>query len=196
MAAGRNFPVSFADKMKLPENSLFAILLRSRWWVSLLVAAGIFAVARLFLPEAYAFLTVLPFIVIGGVSLRRQLREPSGARVDAAIGALRAMTWEEFARALEQGYRRQGYVVKRVEGAADFELERAGRLSLVAARRWKASNTGVEPLKELVAAAKAREAAECVYVLAGEMTQNALGFAKKTKVNWVRGADLVKLVRG
>jgi len=36
----------------------------------------------------------------------------------------------------------------------------------------------------------------CEYVLAGEMTQNALGFAKKTKINWVRGADLVKLVRG
>jgi restriction system protein len=49
--------------------------------------------------------------------------------------------------ALEQGYRRQGYSVKRMEGAADFELERAGRLSLVAAKRWKASSTGVEPLK-------------------------------------------------
>jgi restriction system protein len=182
--------------MKLPENSLFAILLRSRWWVSLLVALGVFAVARLFLPEGFALFAVLPFIVISVMSLWKQLREPSGARLDAAIGALRAMTWEEFARALEQGYRRQGYVVKRVEGAADFELERAGRLSLVAAKRWKASSTGVEPLKELVAAGEAREAVECIYVLAGDMTQNALGFAKKTKVNWVRGADLVKLVRG
>jgi len=83
--------------------------------------------------------------------------------------------------------------VKRVEGAADFELERAGRLSLVAAKRWKASSTGVEPLKELVAVGEAREAVECVYVLAGEMTQNALGFAKKTKIKWMRGAELVKL---
>ena len=180
--------------MKLPENSLFAILLRSRWWVSLLVAVGVFAVARLFLPEGFALFTAFPFIVISGMSLWRRRGEPSGAQVDAAIGALRAMTWEEFARALEQGYRREGYVVKRVEGAADFELERAGRLSLVAARRWKASSTGVGPLKELVAAGEAREAAECIYVLAGETTQNALGFAKKTKVNWVRGADLVMLV--
>jgi restriction system protein len=69
-------------------------------------------------------------------------------------------------------------------------------LLLVAAKRWKASSTGVEPLKELVAAGKAREAAMCEYVLAGEMTQNALAFAKKTNINWVRGADLVKLVRG
>jgi hypothetical protein len=35
-----------------------------------------------------------------------------------------------------------------------------------------------------------------VYVLAGEMTQNAQGFAKKTRINWVRGAELVKLVEG
>jgi len=181
--------------MKLPENSLFAILLRSRWWVSMLVALGAFGLVRLVLPEGYALFAALPFIVIAVVAMWRQLRVPSGARLDAAIDKLRAMTWEEFARALEQGYRRQGYSVKRVEGAADFELEKAGRLSLVAAKRWKASSTGVGPLKELVAAKEAREARECVYVLAGEMTQNAVAFVKKTKINWVRGAELVKLVK-
>jgi len=179
-------------KLILPENSLFAILLRSRWWVSLLVALGAFSVVRLFLHEVYASFAALPFIVISAMALWRQLRSPT-ARIDAAIGTLRAMTWEEFARALEQGYRREGYIVKRVEGAADFELERAGRLSLVAAKRWKASSTGVEPLKKLVAAGEARQAMECVYVLEGEMTQNALVFAKTTKIKWVRGAELVKL---
>jgi len=181
--------------MKLPENSLFAILLRSRWWVSMLVAVAAFALVRLFLEVGYAFFAALPFIVIAVVAVWRQFSVPSGARLDAAIDKLRAMPWEEFARALEQGFRREGYVVKRVEGAADFELEKAGRLSLVAAKRWKASSTGVAPLKELVAAGEAREAAECVYVLAGEMTQNALGFAKKTKIRSMRGAELVKLVR-
>jgi len=182
--------------MKLPENSLFAILLRARWWVRLFATLGRVAGWRFFLSVGYAVFAALPFIVIAVMALWKQLRVPSGARLDAAIDALRAMTWEEFARALEQGYRRQGYSVKRVEGAADFELEKAGRLLLVAAKRWKASSTGVEPLKELVAAGEAREAVACEYVLAGEMTQNALGFAKKTRINWVRGADLVKLVRG
>jgi restriction system protein len=181
--------------MKLPDNSLFAILLRSRWWVSVLVALGAFGVVRLFLPEVYAAFAALPFIVIAVMALWRQRGVPRGARLDAAIDALRAMTWEEFARALEQGYRREGYVVKRVQGAADFELEKAGRLSLVAAKRWKVSSTGVEPLKELVAAGEARGAGECVYVLAGEMTQNAQGFAKKTNIKCVRSADLVKLVK-
>jgi restriction system protein len=183
-------------KLTLPENSLFAILLRSRWWVSLLVALGTFAAVRLFLDEGFAFFAALPIIVIAVMALWRQRGVPSGARLEAAVDALRAMTWEAFARALEQGYRREGYTVKRVEGAADFELERAGRLSLVAAKRWKASRTGVEPLKELVAAGEARGAAECVVVLGGEMTQNAQGFAGKAKIKWLRGADLVKLVGG
>jgi hypothetical protein len=46
----------------------------------------------------------------------------------------------------------------------------------------------------LAAAGEAREAVACVYVLAGGMTQNALGFAKKTRIKWMRGAELVKLV--
>ena len=181
-------------KLTLPENTLFAILLRSRWWVSMLVALGTFAVVRLFLDAGFAFFAALPFIVIAVVALWKQRHVPRGARLDAAMDALREMTWDAFARALEQGYQREGYTVKRVEGAADLELEKAGRLSLVAAKRWKASRTGIEPLKELVAAGEARGAAECVYVLAGEMTRNAQGFADKAKIRWLRGADLVKLV--
>jgi restriction system protein len=181
---------------KLPENTLFSILLRSRWWVSLLAAVGTFAAVRIFLDAGFAFFAALPFIVIAVVALWKQRHVPSRARVDATIDTLRAMPWEEFARVLEQSYQRQGYRVRRVEGAADFELEKAGRLTLVAAKRWKASRAGVEPLKELVAAGEARGAAECVYVLAGEMTRNALEFGKNTNIIWVRDAELVKLTAG
>ena len=88
---------------RLPENSLFAILLRSRWWISLLVGFGTFLAVRLFLDEGFAFFAALPFFVIAAMALWRQFRVPSGARLEAAVGELRAMAWEEFARALEQG---------------------------------------------------------------------------------------------
>lgn len=179
--------------LKLPENTLFAILLRSRWWVSGLVALGVFAVARLFLDEVFAFAAALPFIVIGAMAFWKQRHVPSGARLEAALGELRAMSWEAFAGALEAGYRREGYTVTRVEGAADFELERAARLSLVSAKRWKASSTGVEPLKALAAAGEVRGAAECVYVIVGNMTPNALKFAERARIKTLRGAELVKL---
>ena len=182
-------------KWKMAENSLFAVLLRAQWWVSVLVAVGSFGALRLLLPDLYAAFGSLPFVVIAAVAIWKQLRAPSGKRIADGLEALRAMSWEEFARALEEGFRREGHAVKRLEGAADFELEKAGRVSLVCARRWKASVTGVEPLRELAAAGAKRKAGECVYVVAGEMTGNARGFAKDKGVRVVEGVELVRLAK-
>jgi restriction system protein len=177
----------------MAENSLFAILLRAQWWVSVLVAFGSFGALRLFLPDLYAAFGSLPFAVIAAVAIWKQLRAPSAAKIAAGLEALRGMSWEDFARALEEGFRRDGYTVKRARGAADFELEKDRRVSLVCARRWKASVSGVEPLKELAAAGQSRGAGECVYVCAGELSDNAKGFALEKKIRRVEGAELVML---
>ena len=179
-------------KLKMAQNSLFAILLRSPWWASVLAALAVFGVVRLFMHEGFALFAASPFIVIAALTGWKRLCAPSGAKVAAGLEALRGMSWEEFACALEAGFRREGYAVKRLEGrAADFELEKAGRVSLAAAKRWKATQTGVEPLKELQAAGAARD---CVYVFAGEMTQNARTFAAEKKIRLVEGAELVRLI--
>jgi len=181
-------------KLRLHENSLFAILLRAHWGVSLLAALGAFGVVRLFMHEGYALFAASPFIAIAAIAAWKRLRVPGGARLEAGLAKLRGMPWEEVAALLEEGFRREGYAVKRLAGApADFELEKAGRVALAAAKRWKASRTGVEPLKELHAAAAAREARECVYVFAGELTQNARAYAAQNGVRLVEGAELVKL---
>jgi len=180
---------------KMAENSLFAVLLRSQWWWSVLVAAGVFGVVRLFMAWGYALFATSPFIVIAAMRAWRQIRVPSGARLEKALAGVRAMAWEDFASALEAGFGREGYTVKRVAGAADFELEKSGRLSLVGARRWKASRTGVEPLKELVAAGEKRGAHDCRFAAAGELTQQAREFAKEKSVQLLEGAGLVALVK-
>ena len=126
------------------------------------------------------------------VAAWRQLRAPSASKVAAGLDTLRAMSWEEFARTLEAGFQRQGYAVKRVTGAADFELEKLGRVSLVSARRWKASVSGVEPLRELAAAGEKREAEECVYVCAGELSGKAQAFAKEKRIRRLEGAELAQ----
>jgi hypothetical protein len=89
--------------------------------------------------------------------------------------------------AVTEGFRREGYAVKCAEGAANFELEEAGRLSVVCARQWKASVTRVEPLKELVAAA------ECVDLSAGEMTGNVRRFAGENRVKVMEAVGLAQL---
>src|SRR3990172_1179842 len=133
------------------------------------------------LPEAYAPYAIfasLPFIVIGSYAGWQQLRAPSAAQIAATVEILRALSWDEFSAALEGAFRRDGYSVTRLNVArADFELTRAGRISLVGCKRWKVAHTGIEPLRELEAARHAREAHECIYVAAGEITDNAPAFA-------------------
>jgi len=182
-------------KFRITNDSLFAILLRSPWWISIVIAAGIIAAARLVVPEVYAFFGALPFIVIGGVAGWRQLRAPSAARVADTLEVVRAMSWEDFSSALADAFRDDGYTVNRLTGAAaDFELVKAGRISLVACKRWKAARTGVDPLRDLYDAKRASEAHECIYVATGEITDGAHAFAGERNIRLIHGAELAKLL--
>lgn len=184
--------------MEMNKNSLFAILLRSPWWISIAVAAGLFAVARMLLPEAYApyaLFVALPFLVIGCYAGWQQLRAPSAERVAATLESLRALSWDEFSAALEDAYRRDGYGVARPNIAgADLELTKSGRVTLVGCKRWKVARTGIEPLRDLDAARQAREAHECIFVAAGDITDNARAFATEKNIQLLRGADLAKFL--
>ncbi len=185
-------------KLRMHENSLFAILLRSRWWISFAIAAGIVLVVKLVFPAVplgYPVFAALPFVVIGAIAAWRQLRRPSARRVADTLEAVRAMPWGDFSAALEDAFRREGYAVSRLAGpAADFEMTRSGRTALVACKRWKVARTGVDPMRELDAAKRAREAHECIYVATGEVTEGALKFAKEQGIRVVHGAELAKLL--
>jgi restriction system protein len=183
-------------KFAMHRSSLFAILLRSPWWTSLLVAVGVVAVLRLVLPDIYALFTALPFIVVAALAAWRQLRAPSAAKVAQRLEALRARSWEAFAGAVESAFRHDGYAVRRLDGReADFELTKSGRVSLVGCKRWKVARTGIEPLRELDAARRRREAHHCIYIAAGDVTENAVAFSAKNSITLLRGAELVRLLK-
>lgn len=183
-------------KWKMHDNSLFAVLLRSPWWVSLLAAFAVFGLIRLVLEPLYAAFAALPLLVVAAVAGGRQLRAPSAENIAAAMELLRAMNWDEFSVLLEEAWRREGYAVERLGGAqADLELTKDGRKTLVACKRWKAARTGVEPLRELKAAGEAREATDCIYVLAGDLSEQARSFAAKNRIRLVEGAVLAQLAR-
>ena len=177
------------------KNSLFAILLRSPWWLSLVVAGGIFASLRLLIPELYAYFFALPFAVIGCYAAWQQLRQPSAASVQKKLDAARAMAAPEFIGALEAAFRRDGYAVTRLEkDEADLQLDKNGRVTLVACKRWKVARAGLEPLKLLLAAKRKHEAAACIFVAAGEVTDNARAFAADNNIQLLHGAELAKLL--
>jgi restriction system protein len=183
-------------KFRMAKNSLFAILLRSPWWVSFLVAGGVFAGLRLVLPGLYAAFCALPFAAIGAYAAWLALRAPSAATVSKALKAIGAMPWEDFRSAVEAAYRRDGYAVSRLAGDdADLELVKAGRTALVACRRWRVARTGIEPLRQLHAAGRKRDAQECIYLCSGEITANALAFAAEHQIRIVSGAELARLAR-
>ena len=180
--------------LKLNKNSLFAVLLRSPWWASALVAVALAAGLRLLIPTSYAVFAALPFAVIAAYVGWQQLRAPSAERLAATLERLRAMPWEDFSAALEEAYRREGYTVKRLAAQADFELVQGSRSTLVACKRWKATRTGIEPLRELEVIRRAREAHECIYVAAGEITGQAREFAAQKNIRLVQAAELAKLL--
>jgi len=191
--------------MALNKNSLFAVLLRSPWWISFAVAGVVFALARIAMAKldvpdnqaAYAIFAALPFLVIGAYAGWQQLRAPSATKIAATLESLRAKSWDEFSPVLGAAFRRDGYTVSRLDiPGADLELSKSGRVSLVSCKRWKVARTGIGPLRELEAAREARNAHECVYVAAGEITDNAIAFAATNNIRLLHGTELAKLFAG
>lgn len=195
-------------KLRMAKNSLFAILLRSPWWISFAVAAVLTLIALAVLPDGlhlYSISAGLPFLVIGTIALYRQAGLPSAARVSTSQEAMRAMSWRDFADTVEQGFRLRGYEVKRLaRGAADFEVTRGTQYALVSCKRWKAASHGVEPLRELRAASEAREgredgegsgkAGESIYIALNPLSESAQRFARENRIEVIQGVPLVQML--
>jgi restriction system protein len=182
----------------MSDQSLFAYLLRSPWWVSFAIALCFALVARFLLPDAYApyaWSLAIPLVIVGGIAASKQWKLPSAARIEATLEAVSAMSWRDFSVLMEQAFQRDGYEVTRMSGAADFKLIKAGRISLVSCKRWKAANHGLEPLRELYAARDAQEAREAIYVAAGNLTDNARRYAVDHKIVLMQGPELATLLR-
>ena len=159
------------------------------------MAAALFMAVRLFLPDYAALAATLPFLGIAAYAGWRQSRVPSPARVAEALAVLRTKPWQEFAAIMETAFRSEGYaVVALTRGAADFELSKNGRVALACCKRWKVAQTGIEPLRELFQAKESAGAQECIYVAAGDLSQNARQFAAQKEMRLLCDAELAQLL--
>lgn len=181
-------------KLRMSENSLFAILLRAKWWVSLVVAAAFATLAAALLPQAYVPVGVLgatPFLVIGVVAAWRQRHAPSAEALEQMRSRMAAMAWRDFADVVEKACVARGFTVTRLSGqAADFHLEKAGTVTLLSARRWKAANQGAEPLRELAGAMQAQQASSGMYLSVAPASESAQRLAKDEGIALVSGNAL------
>ena len=186
-------------KLKMAENSLFAILLRSRWWISMALAAVWALLAAAFVPEPYKLVGILgslPFWALGVVAFLRQMNLPTEAQQQALLGDAASKNWGEFANHLERAWQVEGYTVERCkDAAADFVLQREGKTTLVAAKRWKAGTHGVEPLRTLHEAMQKHGAQECAYVCLTPLQDTAQRFADEHQIAVLSGITLATLLQ-
>lgn len=186
-------------KFKMAPNSLFAILLRSPWWVSWAIAGAIALLCGALLPghlAPYAAVGVLPIVIVGGMSAWRQLKAPSPAKVQAALAQAAAMSWRDFAAALEAAWQADGQTVQQLtQSQADLRLDKAGQSVLVSAKRWKAATHGVEPLRELQSAVQAQGAQGGIYIaMQGKVSDNARSYARDQGLVIMEGDALAALL--
>ena len=187
-------------QLKMAKNSLFAILLRKPWWLSIGIAALIGLVAAALLPRDYraiGALSGLPFIIVGVVAAYRQRLLPSAARVTQTVEAVSAMNWPAFSKLLEPAFERDGFSVQAFKGeAADFELERKGRVMLVSARRWKSARIGIEVLRQLQATRESAEAPDALCIALGDLSDTARAYSIEQRIAVWQGAELAQALRG
>ncbi|MEN9420455.1 MAG: hypothetical protein RI988_4076 [Pseudomonadota bacterium] len=185
---------------KMPRNSLFAVLLRSRWWVSLAVGLGIGVVAAALLPDAYRAVGALsgfPFLVIAALAAWRQRHAPSPAELARAQETLARAAWPAFADALQAAFERDGWRVTRgTREPVDFVLERRGRQMVVAARRWKSARVGLEALRALQTAREAAQAADALLIALGDISDAARPFAAQHRIAVWQAAEVAQALRG
>jgi restriction system protein len=178
-------------KFKMAENSLFAILMRNPWWISFLIVIAFCLLCMAILPKdlrIFGMMGTFPFFITGAVAFKRQWGKPKPAAIEAELTRLSALNWRGFSAELEAKFVKQGFEVTRLTtGAADFKLEKAGHITLVSAKRYKAATHGVEALQALVAQQEAQGADGAMYVCLSAVTEQAAKFAKEKGVvlGWV-----------
>lgn len=181
-------------KFKMSDKSLFAILLRSPWWYSFLIAALLTLLARVFLPEAYVavgMLSAFPFAIIGIMAAWRQRDKPSPESISLALSTLEKMSWKEFSSLMAQAFALQGFnVVSLDSNSADLHLEKFGKTTLVSCKRWKAATLGVEVLKDLKALQTSQDATYAACISLSLPTGVALKFAKDNAIQLICQDDL------
>ncbi len=187
-------------KFKMAPNSMFAVLLRSPWWISFLIAGVITAICGAFLSKDLVLVGAmgsLPFWVIGCVALTRQWHEPSAAQLQSEFARVSGLSWRDFSAELVSKFEKQGFLVERLSDAtakkegsrgsgADFQLSKNGETTVVAAKRYKAVTHGVEALQALLAQKVALGADRAIYVCLGRLSEQAEKFAKAQGVQHMR----------
>src|SRR5688572_28680094 len=176
------------------KKTLFDILSRQPWWVTLLVALGVFWIAYGIFPPIAPFMA-LPFVVLAAYVAFKQIRSGSPTAAYERLQELREMSWEAFSGLVADAYRKRGYNVAPAGAAGyDFRLTKDGQTTLLQCRRWKVNQVGEGPVRDLAKAVEKSDASRGICLTGGDYSVNARKLAAGEPVTLLGGGDLVELV--
>jgi restriction system protein len=134
--------------------------------------------------------------------LGRRKREGLVADVAGSTSAeaLHGMSWKEFELLVGEAFRQQGYTVTEIggggaDGGVDLVLRKGRETSLVQCKQWKATQVGVQVVRELFGVMAARGATGAFVVTSGSFTPDAIDFASGRNITLVDGRKLFGLIQ-
>lgn len=185
------------------------------WWVGVVLAAVVYLALRYVLPalapasqmmqglaravSEVAWVFTLPFLIgalfsaIKGGFKKRLLDQQRD------IESIRDLSWQQFELLVSEAFRRQGYTVEdrggsAPDGGVDLVLRKGGRTAVVQCKRWKTTQVGVSPVRELFGVMTAERADEAVFVSSGDYTVDARAFADGKPIRLIDGPALAEMV--
>ncbi|WP_129642669.1 restriction endonuclease [Peristeroidobacter agariperforans] len=201
--------------MSKRRESLADVLLVLPWWISVVVAATVYALFAFALPHYFAgeqnmagigmvsknsaALFAGLFLLIGLLSFIRALVIKRKFNDLACLEQVRQLSWRQFESIVGEAFRRRGYVVIEnavdgQDGGIDLVLRKDGAKYYVQCKQWKQAKVGVRPIRELYGVIAASDASGGFFVVSGEYTNEARDFARKSEIELIDGPALAEMI--
>ena len=213
------------EKQGWPK-ALMGLAARLPWWLGLALALasylGLNSLTQKPLPDAVQPGQMGSFVLSAtthGLALAGQyllplffgigallsaFRRGKAVRLHAAaasrLGAIDAMSWQEFEILVGEYFRCQGFGVTDnggggADGGVDVVLHKGGGSHLVQCKHWRALRVGVQPVRELYGVMAAYGAAGGFVVTSGDFTEEAVRFADGLALTLINGKTLLRGIR-
>lgn len=151
-------------------------------------------IGQYLVPAAFVLGAVVSAI---GRAKRKALLEETATATSS--GAAKSLSWREFEMLVGEMFRNKGFSVKETakgpDGGVDLELRKAGELSLVQCKNWRATKVGVGVVRELFGVMAARGAVHAYVVTTGVFTSEARKFAQGRNISLIDGQAVEREIR-
>jgi len=201
--------------MNRRNNSIIDVLVLLPWWVSVILAAVVYASFKYWIPSI-AFVNpfykgislglpiIAPFVsglclLAAAVSAFNAWRKGALLESQKGIATIRAISWQEFEELVGEAYRRKGYFVTEsggggADGGVDLVLKKGGEKLLVQCKHWRIDKVGVKVVRELYGVVAAQGASGGIVISSGSFTQEAWDFASGKPLELIDGRELLEII--